>query len=99
MADMFSLATLLQDHLRYVKKTARECKQKNDSFPTQIVAITKEIADLKAVIKCVKLYMLEADFPLGKIEKSIRKQEKKKVELEKFGPRTRSKSKILHQAK
>ena len=97
MADKFSLATLLQDHLRYVKKTARECKQKDDSVPTQTVVITKEIADLKAMIKCIQLYKLEADFPCGKIERIIGKQEKKKVELDKFGPRTRSKSKILHQ--
>ncbi|XP_022719733.1 meiosis-specific nuclear structural protein 1-like [Durio zibethinus] len=97
MADKFSLPTLLQDHLRQVKKTFRERKHGDESVPTQIVAITKEIADLKAVIKLIQLYNLGAYFPLGKIEKSIRKREKKKVEMQNFGPRTRSKSKLLHQ--
>ncbi|XVE62848.1 hypothetical protein DITRI_Ditri06bG0152700 [Diplodiscus trichospermus] len=98
MADRFSVATLLQDHLTYVKGIAREREKKDYSVPSQIVAITKEIADLKAVIKCVQLYKIEANFDLSKIQKSIKKLEMKKVELEKFGPRTRSKSKILHQA-
>ncbi|XVE62833.1 hypothetical protein DITRI_Ditri06bG0151800 [Diplodiscus trichospermus] len=98
MADRFSPATLLQDHLMYVKKIAREREQKDYSVPVQIVAITKEIADLKAAIKCVKLYQIEADFNSSKIQKSIGKLEMKKAELKKFGPRTRSKSKILHQA-
>ncbi|XVE62844.1 hypothetical protein DITRI_Ditri06bG0152300 [Diplodiscus trichospermus] len=77
MADKFSPTTFLQDHLRYVKKIAREREQKDDSVPSQIVAITKEIADLKAVIKCVKLYKI--GFDLSKIQKGIRKLEMKKL--------------------
>ncbi|OMO55415.1 Frigida-like protein [Corchorus capsularis] len=94
LGDKFSPADLIQDHLRYIRRSAKFYKEKDAGLSNQIVTITKEIADLKAVIKCIQIHKLEDEIPLDKIENSIRKREETKIGLVKLGPCTRSKAKL-----
>ncbi|OMO96386.1 Frigida-like protein [Corchorus olitorius] len=94
LGDKFSPADLIQDHLRYIRRSAKFYKEKDGGLSNQIVTITKEIADLKAVIKCIQIHQLEDEVPLDRIENSIKRKEETKIGLVKLGPCTRSKAKL-----
>ncbi|KAK9086830.1 hypothetical protein Syun_029224 [Stephania yunnanensis] len=84
MEEMFPPVPLLKAYLRESKKVASSIlEDKNNSGRAGNLAGRKEQSALRAVIKCIEEYKLEAEFPPESLRKRLEQLEKAKVEKKK----------------
>lgn len=82
LVDRFPPVPLLKAYLRDAKKAAVSILEdpNNASRTTQQLAVRKEQSALRAVIKCIEDYKLEAEFPPENLKKRLYQLEKAKTE-------------------
>ncbi|XP_076931548.1 FRIGIDA-like protein 4a [Bidens hawaiensis] len=81
LVDRFPPVTLLKSFLKDAKKAATTIlEDNNNSSHAVFLAARKEQSALKAVIKCIEEYKLEAVFPPENLKKRLEQLEKVKVE-------------------
>ncbi|XP_076946514.1 FRIGIDA-like protein 4a [Bidens hawaiensis] len=81
LVDRFPPVCLLKSFLKDAKKAATTIlEDNNNSSRAVFLAARKELSALKAVIKCIEEYKLEAVFPPENLKKRLEQLEKVKVE-------------------
>ncbi|XP_021897078.1 FRIGIDA-like protein 4a [Carica papaya] len=81
LVDKFPPVPLLKAFLRDAKKAAASIlEDPNNTGRAAHLAVRKEQSALKAVIKCIEEYKLEAEFPPENLKKRLEQLEKAKVE-------------------
>ncbi|XP_073058028.1 FRIGIDA-like protein 3 [Primulina eburnea] len=82
LTNQFSPISLLKSYLSEVKKVSAAAKPGNMSptASTQTDANEKELAALKAVIKCIEDHKLEEQFPVDPLQKQVLEIEKAKAD-------------------
>ncbi|KZV25732.1 FRIGIDA-like protein isoform 1 [Dorcoceras hygrometricum] len=82
LTNQFSPISLLKSYLSEVKKVSTAAKPGNMSptASTQTDANEKELAALKAVIKCIEDHKLEEQFPVDPLQKQVLEIEKAKAD-------------------
>jgi len=81
LVDRFPPVGLLKSFLKDAKKAATSIlEDSNHSSRVVHLAARKELSALKAVIKCIEEYKLEAEFPPESLKKRLEQLEKVKVE-------------------
>ncbi|GAA0185667.1 hypothetical protein LIER_32955 [Lithospermum erythrorhizon] len=84
LVDKFPPVPLLKDFLNDAKKAASSISEDpNNSGRAALLAAKKEQSALRAVIKCIEEYQLEAEFPPENLKKRLELLEKTKTDKRK----------------
>ncbi|XP_057783242.1 FRIGIDA-like protein 4a [Salvia miltiorrhiza] len=84
LADKFPPVPLLKAFLKDAKKTATSIlEDPNNSGRASHMAAKKEQSAIRAVLKCIEEYKLEAEFPPQELKKRLEQLEKVKIEKKK----------------
>ncbi|KAL1536081.1 FRIGIDA-like protein 4a [Salvia divinorum] len=84
LADKFPPVPLLKAFLKDAKKTATSIlEDPNNSGRASHMAAKKEQSAIRAVLKCIEEYKLEAEFPPQDLKKRLEQLEKVKIEKKK----------------
>ncbi|KAL5729742.1 hypothetical protein ACHQM5_002646 [Ranunculus cassubicifolius] len=84
LVDKFPPVPLLKDYCKQSKKVAQDIRNKgNHSVQSLNEAIGKELAAVKAIIKCIEEHKLESEYPKGTLDKRIEQLEKQRAENKK----------------
>jgi hypothetical protein len=84
LADKFPPVPLLKAFLKDAKKTATSIlEDPNNSGRAAHVAAKKEQSAIRAVLKCIEEYKLEAEFPPENLKKRLEQLDKSKMEKKK----------------
>ncbi|XP_047946227.1 FRIGIDA-like protein 4a isoform X2 [Salvia hispanica] len=84
LADKFPPVPLLKAFLKDAKKTATSIlEDANNSGRASHMAAKKEQSAIRAVLKCIEEYKLEAEFPPQDLKKRLEQLEKVKIEKKK----------------
>ncbi|KAF9590704.1 hypothetical protein IFM89_036828 [Coptis chinensis] len=80
LVDKFPPVPLLKDYFKQSKKVAQEIRNKgNHSVQSLNEATAKELAAVKAIIKCIEEHNLESQYPRGILDKRVEQLEKQKA--------------------
>ncbi|KAI3452726.1 hypothetical protein Pfo_009390 [Paulownia fortunei] len=83
-ADKFPLVLLLKAFLKDAKKAATLILEDPDNLDhAAYMAAKKEQSAIRAVLKCIEEYKLEAEFPPENLKKRLKQLEKAKIEKKK----------------
>ncbi|KAK8654084.1 hypothetical protein V6N13_128061 [Hibiscus sabdariffa] len=80
MLEQFSPVPLLKAYLKEAKKTSSLVKPGNASLTAQTEFSERELAALKAVIKCIEEHNLEEQYPVDPLQKRVLQLEKAKAD-------------------
>ncbi|TQD94073.1 hypothetical protein C1H46_020268 [Malus baccata] len=81
LIDKFPPGPLLKEHVEIARKCSQSLISKTKLLGDEIKVVDEEIADLRAVIECIKDYDLESEYSPRAIETKIVKLQKQKDEL------------------
>ncbi|KAL5987970.1 hypothetical protein ACLOJK_035732 [Asimina triloba] len=98
VVGQFPPVPLLKEYLKESKKVAQNVRKKgHDSLQAQNEAIAKELAAVKAVIKCIEEHNLKSEYPLDSLEKRIEQLEKEKADRKRPAPTSAAPKAQQHQ--
>lgn len=81
LVDKFAPVPLLKEYFTQSKKVAEEIRKKgNLSVQSQNEATAKELAAMRAIIKCIEEHNLESEYPRAPLEKRIEHLEKQRAD-------------------
>ncbi|BBH06654.1 hypothetical protein Prudu_018372 [Prunus dulcis] len=80
--DKFSSVPLLKEYVEGARKSYRTTWRKKKSLDEKKEVVDHQIADLRAVIQCIKDYRLDSEYPSKDIEIQIRRNLLAKAEQE-----------------
>ncbi|KAM1738040.1 hypothetical protein ACFX11_013903 [Malus domestica] len=81
LIDEFPPGPLLKEHVEIARKCSQSLIAKTKLLGDEIKVVDEEIADLRAVIECIKDYNLESEYSPRAIETKIAQLQKQKDEL------------------
>ncbi|BFG37065.1 hypothetical protein CerSpe_233390 [Prunus speciosa] len=90
--DKFSSVPLLKEYVEGARKSYRTTWRKKKSLDEKNEVVDHQIADLRAVIQCIKDYRLESEYPSKDIEIQIVQLEKMKENWRKMAKSLGSKA-------
>ncbi|CAL1393074.1 unnamed protein product [Linum trigynum] len=80
LTDQFLPVPLLKSYLKDAKRSSPPAKPGNAASPVQNEVNDRELAALKAVIKCIEEHKLKEQYPLEPLQKRLLQLEKAKAE-------------------
>ncbi|PIA58141.1 hypothetical protein AQUCO_00500230v1 [Aquilegia coerulea] len=81
LVDKFPPVPLLKDYFKQSKKVAQDIRNKgNHSIQSLNEATAKELAAVRAIIKCIEEHKLESEYPRGILDKRVEQLEKQKAD-------------------
>ncbi|KAH9328932.1 hypothetical protein KI387_001040 [Taxus chinensis] len=94
LVEKFPPVPLLKTHLKDAKKVSQEtAKNGKNSISAQNEGASKEIAAVKAVIKCIQEYKLESQMSTENLEKRVAQLEKSKTDRKRSADAVQSQTK------
>ncbi|KAF5177736.1 Frigida-like protein [Thalictrum thalictroides] len=81
LVDKFPPVPLLKDYFKQSKKVAQDIRNKgNHSIQSLNEATAKELAAVRAIIKCIEEHNLESEYPRGILDMRVEQLEKQKAD-------------------